>query len=88
MLQLEDIGFDLDTHGCPWGWRLSGFAQSVERYMGRRSVDSPVRAPNLLLMRRMLRDEEPPERLAEMVALAEAYEDGAFAYYQTAKSQA
>jgi len=87
-LQLEDIGFDFETHGCPWGWRLSGFACSVEKYMGRRSVDNPVRAPNLLMLRRMLRDAEPPERLAEAVTLAEAYEDGAFAYYHAARDRA
>lgn len=87
MIHTHDIGFELDTHGCPWGWRLSGFATSVERYIGKRSVDSPIRGQNLLLMRRMLRDEEVPERLVEMVTLAEAYEDGVYAKYNGIRSQ-
>ena len=81
------LGFDFERDGCPWGWATSPYAVSVTEYMGRRSVDSDVRAPSLRLMRRMLRDEEEPIDLLDAVTIAEAYEDGAFAqFHALAKS--
>lgn len=81
-----DLNLDLDRDGCPWGWALSRFASSVECYVGRRDDKSPVRAQNLRLLRRVLRDDEEPTELLAAVELYEAYEDGAYALFREIKN--
>jgi hypothetical protein len=79
--EIHGVDFELDRDGCPFGWALSPFAQSVAVYMGQRETDSRVRSPSLRLSRRMLRDEIEPEDLILAVEYAEAHEDGAFARF-------
>ncbi len=76
------LDFDLDRDGCPRGWADSHFGATVMRYAGARSLDSPVRTQNVRLLGRVLRDEEPPTRLLDMVAYGEAAEDSCLAWFR------
>jgi hypothetical protein len=69
--------FDLDRDGCPWGWVVSRFANSVMEYAGRRDFDSVRRDQNPRLW---LREPKPDRRLLDWIRYAETVEDGAFSY--------
>jgi hypothetical protein len=71
----------LDRDGCPRGWADSHFGASVMRYAGTRSCESPMRSLNIRLQGRVMRDEEPPTRLLDLVDYGIAAEDNALAYY-------
>lgn len=81
------LDIDLDLDGCPWGWALSPFAESVAAYTGRRDEHSPARSQNLRLLRRVLRDEDEPTGLLEAVEVAESYEDGVFRQFRAMKGE-
>jgi hypothetical protein len=72
------LDFDLDRDGCPRGWMLARFPNSVQVYAGTRGMDSPLR---MLPNRLRFRDPPPSTRLLEWVDYAEALEDGAISYY-------
>jgi hypothetical protein len=71
----------LDRDGCPRGWADSTFGASVMRYAGTRSHDSPQRSLNVMMLGRVMRDEETPTRLLELVRYGEAAEDNCMAHY-------
>jgi hypothetical protein len=76
------LDWDLDRDGCPRGWADSFFGGSVMRYAGARSRDSHLRTLNALQLGRILRDEEPPTRLLELVRYGEAAEDNAYEVFR------
>lgn len=80
--QNYDLDHDLDRDGCPWGWAISGFATSVTRYLGARSTDSPVRSTSPWLTARAAQPGPMPTRMLELLDLAAAHEDNAYAYFQ------
>lgn len=77
-----ELDFELDRDGCPWGWAQCRFVLHVASFTGQRSADSPLRTPSLRMTRRMLRDDEEPLELFDLVCLAEGWEDGCFALYR------
>ena len=79
--QRVDLEHDLDVDGCPWGWVVSGYATSVARYMGSRTVESSARTPSAWMLARIAQPGEMPTRLLEAVDMAQAHEDNAFAFY-------
>lgn len=83
-----ELDWKLDRDGCPWGWAQSKFVRSLQSFMGSRSVDESTRTPSLRLQRKMMRDEDEPLEIFNLVRQAEAWEDGAYAYFHQAVMRA
>ena len=81
-----ELDHDLDRDGCPWGWAVSRWATSVAAYMGRRDVDSEVRATNTRMLARLMRGEQSQD-LLDWVAWAEATEDAALRFYHEVRAE-